>query len=1501
MSTQVESGGATIATYTDDYDGDTRNASTPDIGADEFTGVAVDLTCPSITYSLIANDVVTATKALSNVAITDATGVNTTTGTKPRLYFKKSTDANDASGWKFVEANGTTSPFDFTITYSLLNAGSVSANDIIQYFVVAQDTAIPTVSINSGTFAAAPTSVALTSTQFPIGGTINSYTIVPTLSGIKTVCPSGCDYTTLTVAGGAFAAINTAIVTGDITLQIAGDITTETGAVALNEFASPYTVTIKPTGSSRTISGTSSAALITLNAADRVTIDGSLGAATNTICPASTATRDLNIVNNNTGTSSAVVWLQSSGSNGATSNTIKNTNITGNANTTTLFGVGSGSNSIGTSSLGTSNNNNSYVNNSISKAQIGIYSQGASAAAKNSGTVIRQNLLNASAPNNLLRTGIFIGFDNGADVSGNNIAHLNATGTAATGIGLGFPLPSATTVNTYTTFTGNEVTGATVSNNIIDDILRTGDGSSFGICLATVTTSGAAVNTIANNSITRVSTTAATPSDSPYGILAGGGTVGSTRIYHNSISLSGVGSNSANTFGIAVAGTTDPTVDIRNNIVVNKLTSTTGKGYALAFGYSTFANLTSNNNDFFVTADLNHFDILTGGLTGATGVARSSWATTSSKDTASQNLDVAFSSATDLRPAITVGNQPLSAGGANILAFVPTDIDCTSRSTTPSIGFKEFSVNICSGATAGTATPLTAIFCGSGSTTINATGYSSGINTTYQWQSSPDQSAWTSIGSPSSTYTSLSTGTITSTTYYRLEVICTSAPATDHSTVATVIVNTTPTVLVTPSSGAYCGSGSVSLVATGATTYSWSPATGLDTTTGATVNASPTSTTTYTVIGTTNGCPSVGTTVTITVNAVPTAISISPASANTCPDDITTLTASGGIVTANATFGTGLNTTTGNTTGAALGPNPFQNFYGGDKQQWIYTASELAGLGFSNGTVINSIQFNLVTADPSVPLQNLVVKMKNSTTASFATTSSWESGLTTVKTASTLVPAVGVNTITLTSPFTWNGTDNLVVEVNYSNNNGGTSSTTLFNTIKTTNTTFTSSIFYRVDTTSAATIDAYTAAATNIYSSRTDMVFNTVAPTTVTWSPIDGLYTDPAATVAYILNTPATTVYAKGLSHTYTATAKTAALCSNSGSAVVTVNPASVGGTVSADQAICSGATPSDLTLSGNTGNVIKWQSSSNAGFTSPVDIADTTTTLTGATIGALTADTYFRAVVQSGTCTQAFSSAAHISINAPIVASVSISATATTICSGTSVTFTATPTNGGTPSYQWKIGGVNVPGQTAATFTTSTLANGNSVTVEMTSSATPCLTGSPATSNAIGITVNSCSSVVNVKVFVEGYYTGSGTMASVKNNQDFVSPLNQVEELTLELHNATTHALVATTTATLHTDGTMGCTFAGAPSGSFYIAVKGSNLVETWSATPQTVGAAPLTYDFTTSAAKAYTDGSQPSVIEVEPGVWAMYSGDVNQDGVVDGSDAVTVSNDAENSLFGS
>lgn len=103
-----------------------------------------------------------------------------------------------------------------------------------------------------------------------------------------------------------------------------------------------------------------------------------------------------------------------------------------------------------------------------------------------------------------------------------------------------------------------------------------------------------------------------------------------------------------------------------------------------------------------------------------------------------------------------------------------------------------------------------------------------------------------------------------------------------------------------------------------------------------------------------------------------------------------------------------------------------------------------------------------------------------------------------------------------------------------------------------------------------------------------------------------------------------------------------------------------------------------------------------------------------------------------------ATSSPVVVNVNPVIVASVAISASATTICAGDPITFTAIPTNGGSaPTYQWYENGNPVAGQTASTFTSSTLANGTSITVQMTSNATPCLTGSPATSNAITVTVN--------------------------------------------------------------------------------------------------------------------------------------------------------------------
>jgi uncharacterized protein (TIGR02145 family) len=84
----------------------------------------------------------------------------------------------------------------------------------------------------------------------------------------------------------------------------------------------------------------------------------------------------------------------------------------------------------------------------------------------------------------------------------------------------------------------------------------------------------------------------------------------------------------------------------------------------------------------------------------------------------------------------------------------------------------------------------------------------------------------------------------------------------------------------------------------------------------------------------------------------------------------------------------------------------------------------------------------------------------------------------------------------------------------------------------------------------------------------------------------------------------------------------------------------------------------------------------------------------------------------------------------------ISISASQNNVCAGTSVTYTAIPTNGGlNPSYQWKVNGIN-SGTNSSTFT-YTPVNNDVVTCVLSSSLTSCISNNPATSNAITMTVN--------------------------------------------------------------------------------------------------------------------------------------------------------------------
>ena len=214
--------------------------------------------------------------------------------------------------------------------------------------------------------------------------------------------------------------------------------TGETFPIIINSIpgaSSTNTVTIKPApGVTASITGSSGSALIILNAAKFVTIDGSNNG---------TSSRDLTVTNTNTGVSTAGIWLQTTGlGDPATNNTIKNVNVVGTTVTATLgtsIGIGSGGPSIGSSSQGNGNNNNTYQNNNITKCQYGIYSGGTSIVIKNTGTVITGNVMNAASPNNLVTGGILVKFEDSPLINGNDISvlrHDGTTGQAGTAFGI---------------------------------------------------------------------------------------------------------------------------------------------------------------------------------------------------------------------------------------------------------------------------------------------------------------------------------------------------------------------------------------------------------------------------------------------------------------------------------------------------------------------------------------------------------------------------------------------------------------------------------------------------------------------------------------------------------------------------------------------------------------------------------------------------------------------------------------------------------------------------------------------------------------------------------------------------------------------------------------------------------------------------------------------------------------------------------------------------------
>jgi hypothetical protein len=606
-ATLVESSAQPVAGITTDFDGDVRDVNSPDVGADEGTFTAgPDIQGPGISYTALAGTGFLTNRTLS-VNITDRTGINTTTGTSPRLYFRKRENIDNTyngntsatTGWKYVESTNTTSPFSFTIDYSLLNVTPVPG-DTIQYFVVAQDAVTtPNFSINSGILTT-PSTVALTSANFPVTGNINQYKLLPQVSAVITVGTGGTypNLTGATVAGsggGAFEYINGSVVTQNITIQVLSHLD-ETGVVGLQQFteegagAGTYRIKIVPAAASEdSIRGSFSGSMVRLNQADRVTIDGSFAGTGNYLV----------FANHQRTGSSAALQLTDGGSttNGCNNIIIKNCTFTARP----MVRTGSAIQNVGITLSGTGGpvsggglHDNVTIDSCIfTGLYYGIWASGNNPR-EYQNLKIRWNTM-GSVDNRLDNAGIYVSGANKALIFKNTIFGIRSLSTSLRAMLLG----------------GN-FTNSRVDGNVIYDITYYGTGGwqSRGIDVAQFAAN--ANDTIVNNMISGVRADG-------YGSINYAG----VGMYINSGSGYLIANNSINMYGFSTnlsystqsitagfyASTTPSKIDFRNNLCVNNLNSPNAAGQSTAFNAAAWFNGSVGNGGQVTALDNNNYNV----------------------------------------------------------------------------------------------------------------------------------------------------------------------------------------------------------------------------------------------------------------------------------------------------------------------------------------------------------------------------------------------------------------------------------------------------------------------------------------------------------------------------------------------------------------------------------------------------------------------------------------------------------------------------------------------------------------------------------------------------------------------------------------------------------------------------------------------------------------------------------------------------------------------------
>jgi hypothetical protein len=662
IPTQCESGGSVIATpvsITDDYDANPRfpnagypnnplsPATAPDLGADEFAGLLLDITPPNVVFTPFLNTASTLARTLTTT-ITDATGVPISGLGLPVLRWKINSGA-----WNSVTAtSGGGSQYSFTF-----GAGAL-LNDVVSYYIVSQDIVSPpnvgsTPLAGAGGFSVNPPACTTPPT------TPYTYTIVSSLSGVYPV-GTGQVYPTITAA---VADLNFKEVVGPVTFELwdATYSTSETFPLIIGPYAgmsATNTVKFKPkAGVTSTVTGSTTSGIIALSGVNYLTLDGSNSGGTD---------KNLTWENTNTAANTYVIGVFNYNGAGASNCTIKNCMIKASSQVTNTTYA------IILNAAGGGYNNIVIDNNTIFSARYGMQFAGVSTAVATNGQ-ITNNIIGSTIDATAIQyRGILLSYANNTLISGNEIMGAPAGNTNFYQAGV---------------YIMSGVTNSKIRKNRIHDFYYTGTSgyANYGIYYGAESTTP---TEISNNIIYAIKSDGdpGNQNYNPAGIYLFTG--GNCQIYHNTINMSGATLSSTYlSFSSCISIANGiPNLDIQDNILKNSMTPVSGTGNKTYAIYNAGANtsfIPVNYNNYFVDGINPNI-----GYQGGDQATLVAWKAATGQDASSVNLNPAFVSATDFHPT----NAAMGHLGI-YLPSVTTDFTGVSRTNPPDQGVYEFSVD----------------------------------------------------------------------------------------------------------------------------------------------------------------------------------------------------------------------------------------------------------------------------------------------------------------------------------------------------------------------------------------------------------------------------------------------------------------------------------------------------------------------------------------------------------------------------------------------------------------------------------------------------------------------------------------------------------------------------------------------------------------------------------------------------------------------------------------